>query len=805
MNVSLNWLNDHLDLSAMSLQEIDDLLTFAGVEVEGISQKGVPSDKVVVAQIKSAEKHPDADKLKVCMVDAGEGELRQIVCGAQNYSVGDKVPCALPGADLGGGFVIKDGKLRGVESKGMLCGPDEIGLASEDDGLMILSQDLEIGKPLQQIFETDTIIEVEVTPNRPDLLSHAGMARELAALAKIDLLGRDEAIPPEVSSSCDDVIKLSAPESCPFYTAVKISGVKVSESPAWLKTKLEAIGLRPINNVVDITNYALHELGHPLHAFDAAKVAGALDVRMAAEGEMFKALDEVDYPLSEDDVVISDASGKALALGGIMGGLDSGVTAKTTDIILESAYFTPSKIRRSSRRLILSSDSSYRFERGSDSQAVLSASAFAAKLIVELTGGTIEGPTAVAGEAPQLTGEVELDEAKLNQLMGGSISLAAAQDILTRLGLDKLDGNLWSIPSYRLDLHRHIDLVEEIARVYGLDKVPSRFTGTFAAETAVDAAYDYQMSLRKSLAALGFYETQTIKLIAETSTDLCTAQMDTALPLRPLQDGDVIRVALPLSEDHAIMRPSLTPGLVATAARNIRQGAKSLRFFEVGRQFRNVGGGKAVDLEADSLALLMGGERRPATWSVRAGCQGQVDAFDVKAAIAALLPNKDIQLAPREREGFIIAADVQCGGKPIGAFAQLSPAKCRDLGSDAPIYLVELDVKKCQQLCTGTVQVDELPQFPGSSRDAAMEAPIGLANAEIEKVIKKHNEMLLVSSVCFDLFTDPAGEKLAADKKSIAYSFHYRSPERTLTAGEVDDAHQKLLGHLAKALPITYR
>ena len=803
MNVSLNWLKDHLDLSHMSLQDIDDLLTFAGVEVEGISQKGVPSDKVVVAQVKSAEKHPDADKLKVCMVDAGEAELRQIVCGAQNYSVGDKVPCALPGADLGGGFVIKDGKLRGVESKGMLCGPDEIGLASADDGLMILSEDLEIGKPLQDLFETDTIIEVEVTPNRPDLLSHTGMARELAALAGIERKTRD--LPEPATVTDESLIKLSAPDSCPLYTAVKISGVSVGESPAWLKTKLEAIGLRPINNVVDITNYALHELGHPLHAFDAAKVDGALDIRMANDGEIFKALDEVDYTLSSEDVVISDASGKALALGGIMGGLDSGVSNATTDIILEAAYFTPSKIRRTSRRLILSSDSSYRFERGSDAQAVLKASAFAASLIVELAGGKMEAATATAGEAPQLNGEVELDPSKLKQLMGASVTLEGAEDILTRLGLEKRAGNRWSVPSYRLDLHRHIDLVEEIARVHGLDNVPSRFQASFAQESDVDVTYDYQMSLRSTLAAVGFYETQTIKLIAESSTDLTVAQMDTALALRPLQDGDVIRVALPLSEDHAVMRPSLTPGLVASAARNIRQGAKSLRFFEIGRQFRNVGGGKATDLEADSLAMLLGGERRPSSWSVQAGCQGRIDAFDTKAAIEALMPNKEIQFVQRQRDGFIIAADIQCGGKPIGVFAQLSPAKCRDLGIDTPIYLVELDLKKCQQLSEGIKQVDELPQFPGSSRDAAMEAPAELANAEIEKVLKKHNERLLVSSACFDVFQDPTGTKLPADKKSIAYTFHYRSPERTLKAKEVDEAHQKLLDGLQKALPVSYR
>ncbi|NWK55323.1 phenylalanine--tRNA ligase subunit beta [Verrucomicrobiaceae bacterium N1E253] len=801
MNVSLNWLKDHLDLADFSLQQIDDLLTFAGVEVEGIEQKGVPSDRIVVAQVKSAEQHPNADRLKVCMVDAGEGELRQIVCGAQNYKVGDKVPCALPGSDLGGGFVIKEGKLRGVESKGMLCAAGEIGLTDVEDGLMILPEDAEIGVPLQQMFDTDTIIEVEVTPNRPDLLSHTGMARELAALAGIERTLPDRGELAE-TVSCEEVVRISAPDACPYYTAVKISGVSVKESPAWLKTKLEAIGLRPINNVVDVTNYVLHELGHPLHAFDGSKVSVPLDIRMAGEGETFKALDEETYTLKNEDVVISDGSGTVLALGGIMGGYDSGVTESTTDVILESAYFTPSGIRRTSRRLALSSDSSYRFERGSDPQAALKASAFAAKLITEIAGGTIEHETCVAGEAPVLTSKVELDAAKLDQLMGGSISLEGAEDILVRLGLSKADCGAWQIPSFRLDLSRHIDLVEEIARVHGLDRVPSRFTGTYVHASEVDAAYDYQMELRRKLAALGFHETQTIKLIADHSTDSTVAQMDSALPLRPLQDGDVIRVALPLSEDHAVMRPSLTPGLVATAARNIRQGVKSLLYFEIGRQFRNAGGGKAKDLEADSLALLLGGDARPASWSHQ---PDTLDAFDLKAVVCALLPGHEIQLNPRKREGFILAADILCEGKPIGAFAQLTPAKCRDLGSGKPIYLAELDVKKCQQLSCGTAQVDDLPQFPGSSRDAAMEAPVTLANAEIEKAIKKHNEMLLASYACFDVFTDPSGEKLAADKKSIAYSFHYRSPERTMKSKEVDTAHQKLLDHLAKALPVSFR
>ena len=801
MNVSLNWLQERLDLSNYSIDQLDDLLTFAGVEVEGIQQNGLSTKLVVVAQIKEAAQHPDADRLKVCQVDAGEGSLRQIVCGAQNYSVGDKVPCALPGADLGGGFVIKDGKLRGVESKGMLCGAGEIGQVDKEDGLMILPEDVVIGTPLIEMFESDTIIEVEITPNRPDLLSHTGMARELSALTGIER--KLHTYPIIDSAEALDFIEIQSPQQCPFYSAIKISNVSVAESPVWLKTKLEAIGLRPVNNIVDITNYVLHELGHPLHAFDAAKVEGNLVIRNAQDGEKFTALTGDDYTLISEDLLISDAAGKALALAGIMGGADSGVSNNTTDVILESAYFTPSFIRRSSRRTALTSDSSYRFERGSDPQNAVTAASYAAKLILEIAGGSVDGKQLIAGEPPVLVKPVKLDTVKLEQLMGDSISLERSKGILTSLGLTEGADDLWEIPHFRLDLGRHIDLVEEIARVHGLENVNSRFTSIYVAESDTDKAYDYQLDTKKILAARGFYETQTMKLIAENSTDNTIAKLADALPLRPLMEGDLIRVKLPLSEDHAIMRPSLVSGLVATAARNIRQGAKSLRFFEMGKQFRNAGGGKAKDLEAESLAILMSGESAPLNW---ANTEPQIaDLFDLKSIISSLLPNAVIQLKPRAREGFILAADVIADGKPLGVFAQLSPGRCRELDSTTPIYVAELDLKKLQQLSTASHKVDELPQFPGSSRDAAMEAPLSLSNAEIEQAIKKHNESLLVSFHCFDVFSDASGEKLAADKKSVGYSFLYRSDAKTLKAKEVDGAHQKLLAQLQSKLPISFR
>lgn len=794
MNISLNWLSTHLVLSGKSIQEIDDLLTFAGVEVEGIVSKGIASERIVVAQIVEAVQHPNADRLKVTQVDAGEGSLRQIVCGAQNYKVGDKVPCALPGAALPSGFTIGEAVMRKVESRGMLCASTEIGLPPDVDGLLILPEDAEIGKPLKEMFDSDTLLELEVTPNRPDLLSHRGMARELAALLDTPLLPVEcplRTVAPAPASA----IRIDAPAACPLYTAVRISGVSIGESPAWLKQRLESIGLRPINNIVDVTNFVLHELGQPLHAFDTAKLSGGIVVRHAAEGETFHALDETTHVLTSDDLLISDESGAALALGGVMGGRSSGVTGSTTEILLESAWFTPQGIRRTSRRTALTSDSSYRFERGVDPEGVLSASHFAVKLILATAGGSAETVTLAAGAAPVLTRPVALDAAKLDQLMGGSLPPGAAAAILTRLGLTAQADGCWQIPSFRADLQRHIDLVEEIARVHGLERVPSRMQATFVPASAVDAAYDADMILRRRLAALGLHECQTIKLIAEH-------QLGDALTLRPLQEGDLIRVKLPLSEDHAVMRPAITPGLVASAVRNDRQQAKALRLFEIGRVFRNSGGGRARDQESETLALLVSGSVRPANWAAA----GQVaDLYDLKGILSALLGGIAIQFAPRERDGFVLAADIKAGQQNLGVFARLNPARERELDLQHPVFIAELDLGKLRGWLTGAGHVTDLPQFPGSSRDAAMEMPVTTPNARIEAAIDKCAEPLLESFECFDVFTDPDGVKLPADRKSVAYRFHYRSATGTLEGTQVDQAHQRLLAALTAALGVKFR
>lgn len=829
MKISLNWLSQYIDLTGLSVDEMSDMLTFAGIEVEDIRQQGVDSPQVVVAQVVSAEPHPQADRLKVCQVDVGDGTLHQIVCGAQNYKVGDKVPCALPGAVLPGNFEIKVGKLRGVDSCGMLCSASELGLPDKEHGLWILPQELNVGVPIAQVVKADTIVEVEVTPNRSDLLSHNGMAFELAAIS-----GRTYKPVPIDDLHVDlvpagDFVRLDQPELNPYYTAVKISGVHVQESPEWLKERLTAIGLRPINNIVDITNYVLHEQGTPLHAFDAAKVQGGIVTRTAFEGERFKALDGQEYSLNCTDLVVADQSGEVLAIGGVMGGEESGVTGSTTDIILESAWFNPSSVRATSRRLALSSDSSYRFERGTSSWNVLRGSVRAVELILELAGGTasqvhvagapvpnpahqvslccgtVDGPDSCFASIRQGRGAtvenklgfVSLPWSALDQISGGSIPHEEGARILSALGMVQVPESPedWMIPPHRLDLTRTCDLLEEIVRVFGLDGIPARFCGPFVKESAVDLAYDFQMSLRRKLAAVGFYETQTIKLIASEATDGAIAQVKDALPIRPLLDGDIIRVALPLSEDHSVMRPAHTPGLIAAAVRNSNQGASVLRFFELGRVFRNTGGGKGRDIETDTLGILISCDMRPRSWA--ASKPEQASFEDLLAVMEVLAPGHCFTLSPaKPREQAALGADVQLDGKPCGYFARLSLSRCRELGLDQPVYVAELDLRKMQEVLTAPVKAAELPQFPGSSRDAAMEIPCSTPNAEIVKAIEAAREKLLVNYSCFDVFTDPSGIKLPADRKSIAYTFLYRNAAGTLTATDVDAAHQRVLKSL---------
>ncbi len=794
MNVSLQWLGDHVDFSECSISQIDELLTFAGIEVEGV--ESLP-DKLVVAQILSSEKHPDAEKLSVCQVDDGSGTPRQIVCGAKNYRVGDKVPLALPGCVLDAGegkaFEIKEGKLRGVDSLGMMCSAKEIGLSDDADGLMILPSDLKPGTPLSEVYPA--VFELEITPNRPDCLGHLGVARELAALAKKRLKGRahyGEAQTPSRPAKTEEIQIESA--TCPYYTARILRGVKVGESPAWLKQRLESIGLRPINSVVDVTNYVLMETGQPLHAFDLAKLEGGIVVRDAAEGETFLALDGKEYALTADDLVIAD-SAKAVAIGGVMGGEGSGVTEATTDVLLEAAVFHPQAVRRTARRLGLHSDSSYRFERGVDPLQTAGVSEFAAKLILDLAGGEADPELLVAGSPGAGPEPVALDNDYCRAVIGAEIPDAAIDGILASLGLEKA-GGAWKIPSYRLDLRRPIDLVEEVARVHGLDGIPSSTMATFSPASKADGSYDFLRSLQDRLASLGFFETRNLKLIsgAQLADDFATAH----------RGMGTVRLKNPLNDEQDHLRPGLVPGLLASASRNVRFGQSDLRLFEAGRVF--VASPKGEEIEHEHLALLMTGARTRRSWADPK--PGALDLHDLRAALEAICP-EGLNFVPVEDARLLCACSVEIGsGKKaakLGLAGIVPPARARELDLKAPVLVAELNLKKLMAALPTEIAHADLPKFPGSSRDVAMLVPGDLPAGEIAAFFERYDEPLLVSAELFDLFSDPTGAKLAPDKKSLAYSLLYRAPERTLGGAEVEAAHAKLLASLKEQFQVEFR
>src|SRR6266480_956711 len=497
MKFFVNWLGEFVDLPE-DPEEIADLLTRAGVETKNIETRCANIDKVIVSQITASSRHPNADRLTVCEVDDGSGTKRQIVCGASNYKVGDKVPLALPGAKLPNGTEIRKSELRGVESEGMLCSAIELGLGEDASGLLILSPDAKIGSPIGDLFPADTILDVEITPNRGDLLSHFGLAREIAALTGNKLRGVVESDGAPGGRALPDGVEISALRECPFYSARRIDNVKVGPSPAWLRAKIESVGIRSINNIVDISNFVMLELGQPAHAFDADKLTGGINVRLARDGETFLALDGKNYSLTRENLVIADDK-RAVGIGGVMGGEETGVTESTRIILLESAYFLPASIRRTARNLNLPSDASYRFERGVDPQMILRASQRTTDLIREIAGGNPAKEVAVAGEVPKNPADVSLSYQKCDRLLGIAIKPKSIEEILAHFGLSKhkqtrrlkavesnkagKDSNevgKWAIPSYRRDLQRDVALIEEIVRAYGVQNIAgtdrSRFT-----------------------------------------------------------------------------------------------------------------------------------------------------------------------------------------------------------------------------------------------------------------------------------------------------------------------------------------
>src|SRR5438067_4464041 len=746
MKFSVNWLREFVELSP-SIDALAELLTMSGVEIEGVQKRGADFDKVVVAQIMDSKPHPNADRLTVCVVDDSSGMKRQIVCGAKNYRVGDKVPLALPGAELTGGLKIRASKLRGVESEGMLCSAKELGVAEDAAGLLILSPEAKIGTPVRDLFPFDLILDVEITPNRGDLLSYFGLAREIAALtnktavASAVTAGRTAA---EDSGSYNHGVKISALRECPFYSARRIENVTVGPSPDWLRAKIESVGIRSINNVVDVSNFVMLELGQPTHAFDADKLSGEINVRLASEGEKFLALDGKSYELTHENLIIADDE-RAVGIAGVMGGEESGVSELTKNVLLESAYFLPASIRRTARDLNLPSDASYRFERGADPQMILAASRRATDLICEVAGATSAATIGVAGELPPDPPEGSLRYDGLDQLVGIHIEPATADAILTRFGLSKSDStrqSRWKIPSYRPDLQREVDLIEEIIRAHGIEKIPSADRSRFTTLSKADRNFDFETRLRRDLIAIGLTEARTSSLIARSEM----ANANGAIELRN-----------PLSEDHVALRTSLITGLLGAVARNIRAGAERIALFEIGNTFAPPTGE-----QQRKLAIALCGQAASAKdW--RSAKKRQLDLFDLKGAFNAL---GAFEFRRNEQPGFVLMAEIFYKTDRIGYGGQISATI--SIGANAPIVVGEIDLRRIAQAHEHAQPFKEIDRYPEVTRDIAMFVGSQVTHAEILAAIASANEAVQEKVEPFDLFMENDGQKKPDMEMSLA-------------------------------------
>jgi phenylalanyl-tRNA synthetase beta chain len=787
MKFSVNWLREFVDLPD-KIDNLAELLTLAGVEIERIEERGAKIDKVIVAQITAFSQHPNADRLTVCEVDDGSGTKRQIVCGATNYKVGDKVPLALPGAVLPTGLEIRKSKLRGVESEGMLCSARELGLGEDAAGLLILSPEAKIGGSLVDLFPSETIFDVEITPNRGDLLSHFGLAREIAALAGKKL---GAALPPKTAATTGGGVKISALRECPFYSARRIDDVKVGPSPDWLRAKIESVGIRSINNIVDITNFVMLEIGQPLHAFDADKLKSGINVRLAGEREKFLALDGRTYSLGRENLIIADSE-RAVAIGGVMGGEDTGVTESTHNVLLESAYFLPASVRRTARTLNLPSDSSYRFERGVDPGMILRASQRATELVREIANGNPAKEIAAAGKLPANPPDVLLSYKKCDQVLGLAIAPRTVDQILGRFGLSettrlrsatarqasksKSKGKRarWKIPSYRRDLQRDVDLIEEVARAFGVEKIVGTDRSRFTPTSAADSSHNLESSLRERLVAHGLSEARTSKLIPRTGVAF---------------DENAIMLRNPLSEDHVALRPSLIAGLLGVLDRNVRLGAERVAVFELGRVFVPPSG-----KEERHLGILLWGNIASAPhWRARE--KRQLDFVDLKGVIESLAFGS-LSFRRTEHADLALAAEIFSDEHAIGFSGQLRSGKI-----DAPgaVFVAEVHVDLALGAQESVRRFREIERFPAITRDIAMIVPEKISHEEILRAIENPKEQLLESVQLFDLFTGDESH-LGPARKSLAYRLTYRDRSRTLTSEEVTAAHTRIRERLQRDL-----
>jgi phenylalanyl-tRNA synthetase beta chain len=806
MKVTLNWLKQYVDFN-WSPEELAERLTMLGLEVEGQQQLGGEFDGIVVAQVVTKDKHPNADKLTLCRVQDGQGE-RQIVCGATNFKPGDKVPLILPGATLPARpgeplFTIKVGKIRGVESCGMMCSPKELGLAEDASGLLILREDARIGQPFAEYLGRsgrDVVYDLEVTPNRPDLNSVIGIAREIAALTGHPLRIPEVQVPSSEFRVQDLVaVRIEDPDLCPRYTARLVQGVAIGPSPDWLRSTLEKVGLRSINNVVDVTNYVMMEIGQPLHAFDYHLIARAADgkptlvIRRAQPGELFITLDEQKRTLTGDMLLIADEQ-KGIALAGVMGGQNSEINDRTVDVLIESAYFKPQNIRATSKAVGLRTDASYRFERGADVAINDWASARCAQLILQTAGGRLAEGLVDAYPQPFSPRQITLRYARTDDLLGVKVPAARQVTMLQSLGLEPLgqtnESATFGIPTFRVDLKRETDLIEEVARLYGVDQIPATPPRDAIGAHAFDAVCDRLSEARRILAGLGLNEAQGQTLISKSAF--------------PVPQVEWIELANPLSSDMNALRPSLLPGLLDSLRHNLSHKNADVALFEIGRVFSR---SDAQPREEWRVALALTGRRHPPFWS-GADRDATFDSHDLKGFVEEFLDQfglRGVTYAKRAEPTplFLESAAIALGGKlPLGELGQLLPALAKRYDLRDAVLLAELNLDQLLARRNPSKSFKPLPAFPTVRRDVAMFLPEPVTHEAVLAAVRQARPANLESVELFDVFR---GRNVPAGQKSVAYAFTYRHAERTLTDAEVNATHEQVVAQLKQGLQAVVR
>ena len=805
MRVSYQWLNEYIDLSGVSPEELAEMMTRGGIEIDSVEQRNLGVSGVVVGYVLEKQKHPDADKLSVCKVDAGTGETLQIVCGAPNVAAGQKVPVALVGAKLPGGIAIKRAKLRGVESQGMICSAKELGINDKllpkemQEGILVLPEDTEIGTPITEFLALDdAVLELDLTPNRADCLSMLGVAYEAAALTGREVKLPDTRVESSAVKAADKIaVTISAPEHCFRYAARYVQGVKIGPSPQWMQNRLIAAGVRPINNIVDITNYVMLEYGQPLHAFDADKLGGRIDVRLARPDETMVTLDDQERKLDPDMLLITDGE-RPVALAGVMGGANTEVSDETVNIVIESAEFDAAAVRRTSRRLALRSEASLRFEKGVDPARVVPAVDRAAALMAAYAGGTVADGVvqAVVREAEPAVVTVTL--AKINGHLGTILSAEEVQEIFARLGFESAvsEGGVFAVtvPTRRGDISRDVDLIEEVARLYGYDNIPSTAIEGSTTAGRLTGPQAIRRALRAKLADAGLQETFTYSLTHPSRTRMFPLLAEGAVP---------IRVAMPMSEDRSELRTSLVPSLIDAAVYNRNRKNTDLKLFEIGSVFlTNEETLTQLPRERHRIAGLLTGSRTDVQWNVKAE---PVDFYDAKGVLETIFDLLGVSGRIRYEAAALdnlhpgrsakVLLDTGSGEELIGYVGQLHPSVQLQEELD-DTYVFELALEPLYEHADNAIIQKPLPRYPSVERDLAVLVDRSVEAGSLLAAIREAGGDLLESVSVFDVYVD---DRLGADKKSVAFSLVYRHPERTLTDDEANERHAAVVDRLSSA------